>query len=88
MCSEMNVSLLGSLPIDPNLARATEDGVDFVSTYPQSVAVQPFIQFVNKLLDTTPQLAAAKLLIKPTAAATATATATTTATDTTASATH
>jgi len=60
MCNEMSVPLLGSVPIDPNFLRSCEDGVDFVKTYPTSIAVSHFNAFVDSVLHATPELQATK----------------------------
>lgn len=39
MCQELNVEFLGSLPLDPRLARCCDEGKDFINEFPESPAV-------------------------------------------------
>lgn len=39
MCTELQVPLLGSLPLDPLLTRCCDDGRDFLQELPNSPAV-------------------------------------------------
>lgn len=39
MCDDLNVNFLGSLPLDPKLARCCDEGKDFISEMPGSPAV-------------------------------------------------
>lgn len=39
MCADLNVTFLGSLPLDPKLARCCDEGKDFISEMPDSPAV-------------------------------------------------
>ncbi|XP_013188441.2 cytosolic Fe-S cluster assembly factor Nubp1 homolog [Amyelois transitella] len=50
MCSELNVPLLGNLPLEPQLARCCDSGQDFLTTMPHSVAVQAIKDIVNKIV--------------------------------------
>jgi Mrp family chromosome partitioning ATPase len=47
MCVDMKVPFFGSIPLDPNLLQACEDGKAFVETYPNSAAVKPLMDVVN-----------------------------------------
>lgn len=40
MCEELNVPFLGSLPLDPAIARYCDEGKDFVGDLPNSPAVE------------------------------------------------
>lgn len=40
MCTDMNVNFLGSLPVDPKIARCCDEGKDFISELPDSPAVK------------------------------------------------
>lgn len=39
MCIDMNVPFLGSLPLDPKLARCCDEGRDYITFLPDSPAV-------------------------------------------------
>lgn len=39
MCLDMDVPFLGSLPVDPKLARCCDEGKDFISEMPDSPTV-------------------------------------------------
>jgi len=41
MAEKFNVPFIGSLPLDPNLLKACNDGVCFVDQYPGSSATRP-----------------------------------------------
>ncbi len=56
MCAEMNVPLIGSIPLDPFLMRACEEGKSYTSTYPTAPAVAAFKDTVEKLFNLTPKL--------------------------------
>lgn len=50
MCSELGVPLLGSLPLDPILARCCDDGRDFLQELPASPAVTALRAIVDSKL--------------------------------------
>ncbi|XP_026325182.1 cytosolic Fe-S cluster assembly factor NUBP1 homolog [Hyposmocoma kahamanoa] len=52
MCTEMQVPLLGSLPLDPLLARCCDDGRDFLQELPNSPAVQALKAILEKIVTT------------------------------------
>ncbi|XP_075978675.1 NUBP iron-sulfur cluster assembly factor 1 isoform X1 [Anticarsia gemmatalis] len=52
MCSELDVPLLGSLPLDPVLARCCDDGRDFLTELPNSPAVVALKAIVEKIVAT------------------------------------
>jgi len=58
MSTEMKVPFLGSLPLDPNLLQACEEGKAFLEAYPMSQAVQPFKALIDRVLHSTPAIAA------------------------------
>lgn len=53
MAAKFNVPYLGSLPMDPNMMKACEEGRSFVESYPCSVAAKPFAAIVQKIIDMT-----------------------------------
>jgi len=54
MAEKFNVPFLGSLPLDPNLLKACEDGVCFVDHYPGSSAARPLNEIVDNLVKALP----------------------------------
>ena len=54
MAAKFNVPYLGALPLDPNLLQACESGRCFVETFPNSPAVKPMNQLVDKLVKALP----------------------------------
>ncbi|XP_049874650.1 cytosolic Fe-S cluster assembly factor NUBP1 homolog [Pectinophora gossypiella] len=50
MCAELDVPLLGSLPLDPVLARCCDDGRDFIHELPHSPAVQALRSILDKII--------------------------------------
>ncbi len=50
MAKSFSVPYLGSIPLDPNLLRACENGVSFISDYVGSAAFQPFVEFVAAIV--------------------------------------
>lgn len=49
MCEEMQVPFLGSLPIDPNLTKACDEGRNFIEEYPDSVTVKVLNSIVEQI---------------------------------------
>lgn len=49
MCTEMDVPYLGSLPIDPRLTKACDEGKDFVQEFAGSVAIAALNGIVGKI---------------------------------------
>ncbi|GLV34657.1 uncharacterized protein CBL_09138 [Carabus blaptoides fortunei] len=49
MCKELNVEYLGSLPLDPRLARCCDAGKDFITEFPESPAVVELKNIVKKI---------------------------------------
>lgn len=58
MCAEMNVPFLGSIPLDPYLMRACEQGCSYAATYPSAPAVHAFKSVVGQLFTRSQALAA------------------------------
>lgn len=50
MCSDMKVNLLGSLPLDPILARCCDEGKNFVEELPESPAVKSLNLIIKRLI--------------------------------------
>ena len=47
MADELNIPYLGSLPLDPRLARSCDEGTNFLTDIPDSPATKAF----NKILE-------------------------------------
>ncbi|XP_047026476.1 cytosolic Fe-S cluster assembly factor NUBP1 homolog [Helicoverpa zea] len=52
MCIDLSVPMLGSLPLDPILARCCDDGRDFLAELPASPAVTALKDIVDKVVAT------------------------------------
>ena len=50
MSAKFNVPLLGSIPLDPNLLKACDEGQSFVENYPSSPAAQSVNNIVDALI--------------------------------------
>ncbi|KAK9880769.1 hypothetical protein WA026_013090 [Henosepilachna vigintioctopunctata] len=50
MCMDLDVPFLGSLPLDPLIARCCDEGRDFVNELPDSPATKSIIDVVNNLV--------------------------------------
>ncbi|CAG4961298.1 unnamed protein product [Parnassius apollo] len=50
MCAEMGVRLLGSMPLDPLLARCCDSGRDYLAQLPDSLAGKALHDIVNKIV--------------------------------------
>lgn len=48
MCQELNVPYLGSLPVDPRLARCCDEGIDFLADMPDSPTVKKLQQIIER----------------------------------------
>ncbi|MFC1804003.1 Mrp/NBP35 family ATP-binding protein, partial [Thermoproteota archaeon] len=46
---EMDVELLGSIPLDPQVASDSDDGIPFIVKHPDSAASKVFIQIIKKI---------------------------------------
>ena len=46
---EMNVELLGSIPLDPQVAADSDEGVPFIVKHPDLLASKEFIQIIKKI---------------------------------------
>jgi Mrp family chromosome partitioning ATPase len=57
MSEEMQVPFLGSIPIDPRIARSCDEGIVFMEEYPDSPATKSFNDIISKIISTveTPQ---------------------------------
>jgi len=49
MCQEMEVPFLVSIPLDPRIARCSDQGEDFLKAFPSSPASQAFNLLVHKV---------------------------------------
>ncbi|XP_044766426.1 cytosolic Fe-S cluster assembly factor NUBP1 homolog [Coccinella septempunctata] len=50
MCAEMKVPFLGSLPLDPVIARCSDEGRDFVSELPDAAATKSLMNVVDNII--------------------------------------
>jgi len=57
MCAEMGVPFLGSIPLDPYLMRACEQGRSYAGTFPAAPAVHAFKHVVSNLFQSSEGLA-------------------------------
>ncbi len=56
MCAEMDIPFLGSIPLDPYLMRACEEGKSYVSNYPRAPAVSGFANVLATVMSTSDKL--------------------------------
>ncbi|MBS7653318.1 Mrp/NBP35 family ATP-binding protein [Candidatus Bathyarchaeota archaeon] len=49
MAEEMDVPFLGSIPIDPNICRDSDEGVPFIMEHPESSAANAFSEIVVRI---------------------------------------
>ncbi|CAM9241903.1 unnamed protein product [Ectocarpus sp. 8 AP-2014] len=54
MAESYGVPFLGSIPMDPNLLKACEEGEAFTTMYAESPAAKPFVKIVGAVVDATP----------------------------------
>lgn len=54
MAESYGVPFLGSIPMDPNLLKACEEGEAFTTEYADSPAAKPFGKIVGAVVDATP----------------------------------
>jgi hypothetical protein len=50
MCEDMGVPFLGSIPLDPLLARSCDEGQYFMSQYPDSLATKAYHEIIQSKL--------------------------------------
>jgi Mrp family chromosome partitioning ATPase len=50
MCSDMNVTFLGKIPLDPLIGQCCDEGKSFLKEYPQSPATLSLIQIISSIL--------------------------------------
>lgn len=51
MCDEMNVSLLGKLPLDPDILKCCEEGKSYTSTFPEKEGAKAFFSLIEGKLN-------------------------------------
>ena len=51
VASTRDVPFLGSLPLDPEVAKTSDSGRPFVAEKPESAAAKAFIEIVKKIVD-------------------------------------
>jgi len=49
LATECNIPFLGRIPIDPNLAKTCDDGVNFITEFPESPTTKFMLNLVSKL---------------------------------------
>jgi len=50
MCEEMSVPFLGSIPLDPMIARSCDQGIPFIENFKDSPASKAYISIIEKLI--------------------------------------
>lgn len=50
MCEDLEVPFLGSLPLDPKIARCSDEGNNFMTELPDSPAVKALNNIVESML--------------------------------------
>ena len=48
LAKEMNLTLLGSIPLDPRIGRCTDYGLNFVDEYPDSPASTAYLDIIRR----------------------------------------
>jgi Flp pilus assembly CpaE family ATPase len=56
MAAKYQIPFLGSLPMDPNMMKACEDGYSFLELYPDSMAADAFKTIIQKIILATPDI--------------------------------
>jgi len=51
MCEDMQVPFLGSIPLDPMIARSCDEGKSYISQCPSSPASIAYQQIFQKVID-------------------------------------
>lgn len=51
MCEELNLPLLGSVPLDPRIGRSCDEGKSFLTEVPDSPAAVAYQNIVQKIRD-------------------------------------
>jgi nitrogenase subunit NifH len=51
MAEEMDVSFLGGIPLDPRIAKACDDGVSFIESFPDSASAKSYMDIISKIKD-------------------------------------
>lgn len=49
MCEELNLTFLGSVPLDPRIARSCDQGESFVDEYPDSPASTAYLEIIERI---------------------------------------
>jgi len=52
LAEEMNVRMLGSIPLDPRIVTCADSGVPYIHRFAESPAAQAFMQVVNRITET------------------------------------
>jgi len=53
MCKDLDLLFLGSIPLDPLLARSCDEGKSFISQFPDSPASKAYKEIITKILEQT-----------------------------------
>lgn len=49
MCIDLNVPFLGTIPLDPRIARCCDEGKDFINELPDTPAVEALNKIVKRM---------------------------------------
>jgi MinD superfamily P-loop ATPase len=49
MAEEMDVAYLGGIPLDPRIARAGDEGVEFLEKFPESKSAEAYMDIITKI---------------------------------------
>ncbi|KAF9973886.1 cytosolic Fe-S cluster assembly factor nbp35 [Actinomortierella ambigua] len=55
MCEDTNTRFLGSIPLDPRIAKSCDQGLPFMDEYPDSPATKAYQEIIAKIHDLLPQ---------------------------------
>lgn len=54
MCEEMNVPFLGSIPLDPLMARSCDEGKHYMTEFPDSIVTKAYNDVLESILQALP----------------------------------
>ncbi|KAJ2077673.1 cytosolic Fe-S cluster assembly factor nbp35 [Coemansia sp. RSA 988] len=49
LCKDLNIPLLGSIPLDPSIGRACDSGSSFIDTHADSPAAKAYLQIIDRI---------------------------------------
>ncbi|KAJ2720872.1 cytosolic Fe-S cluster assembly factor nbp35 [Coemansia sp. Benny D115] len=56
LCEELNLPLLGRIPLDPRIGQACDQGTPFIAAHPESPAAKAYVEVIERLKDIVKQL--------------------------------